>query len=285
MTKRRTFDLVRSLGKAEAALRGQTFLAPLLPGSSARVRIQGLIYQFAIADAQPGWWFCQPIDARNAEVVEEAPAWARGDYLALWPTVHLVLIEQLNEGTWLALPNTITPKQPAGPVVVSLMDGGQPFERIIGRTEGHTIWYDDADHSADPSIAESLRNALSHDIESPNIKGLSAGERAVYALRFEQSYIGRRRRDQQQQEKRLRNALTVGGASLLGYERVSGNDGTLRVHWVRDGVHSTNLVDMKLNVISSGICLSGQDSDFDLASVVGVVAESPWSDSMRDRRR
>ena len=73
-------------------------------------------------------------------------------------------------------------------------------------------------------------------------------------------------------ERRVRDALTVGGARLVGYEA---GEGILRVTWERDGQRSVALVNANLEVVSAGICLSGEDQRFDLASIIGVVNEAP----------
>ena len=64
----------------------------------------------------------------------------------------------------------------------------------------------------------------------------------------------------------------VGGARLIGYEISAG---VLRVTWERDGQRSVTLVNAGLEVVSAGICLSGEDQRFDLASIVGVVRDAP----------
>ncbi len=276
MREQTALNLIETLARDEAALRGQEFLAPLARGGRARLRVRGLIYELVVAGARPGWWSCRMHDARSAEVLGEALPWQRGDYLALWPVLRLVLIEPLAGGAWAALPyNPADAAQRfgfAGPLPLQLVEGGRPFERVIGRVEGRTIWYDDADRRADQAVAEALREALAADHPAPGISALGPGERAAYELLAGRAGAARATTAVARTERRLRHALEIGGARLLGYEATE--DG-LRVTWERAGQRSVTLVGADLGVISAGICLSGEDARFDLASVVGVVGEAP----------
>src|SRR5690349_10497978 len=103
MAKQRTLNLIDSLARDEAALRGQTFLAPLLADGRARLRMHGLVYELAVARAQAGWWLCKALDSTRAGVAEAAQPWQRGAYLALWPALRLVLVERLRDHEWVAL--------------------------------------------------------------------------------------------------------------------------------------------------------------------------------------
>jgi hypothetical protein len=201
--------------------------------------------------------------------MREADPWQRGEYLALWPVLRLVLVEPLQHTDWLALP--YNPSDAAqrfnlgGPLVVRLVEGGQPFDRVIGRVEGTIVWYDEPDRRGDVQIAEQLRHALAERQEEIAIPNLGHGERAAYALLAS-------RWEDQRSEMRLRDALEVAGARLIGYEAIE--DG-LRVIWERDGQRGITIVDPHLGVASAGICLSGQDARFDLTSIVGVVSDAP----------
>ncbi len=301
-TKPSAHSLIESLGREEASLQGQEFLAPLLREGRARLRLQNLVYEVAVANAAPGWWRCRLCDARSAEVVDEALPWQRGDYLALWPALRMVLLEPLRNSTehaWLALPyNPSDARQRfglVGPRIVRLLEGGQPFERIIARVEGSTLWYDEPDRRADPATAEVLREGLAAEHATPPGASLGAGEQAAYHLLLEQRLAARaaaeaeaarraaeaeatRRAAEAEAARRaatldptdrnLRHALEMGGARLIGYEQSRGG---LRVTWERNGQRSVTLVDHDLSVVSAGICLSGQDRCFDLTSIVGVV--------------
>jgi hypothetical protein len=276
MTNNRTLNLIEALIRDEAALRGQPFLAPLLGLGRARMRLAGLVYELEVVEARPGWWMCQALDAHRAAILGAAQPWQRAAYLALWPALRLVLVERLREHDWVAL--ALNPSdafqrfQVRGPLVVRLVEGGQPFERVLGRVEGATVWYDELDRRADPVTAELLRDALAAGCEMPSIAGLSPGEQASYALLSERRVAAAAADQAAHAERRLRDALALGGARLVGYEA---GEGVLRVSWERDGQRSITLVDANLQVVSAGICLSGEDQRFDLTSIVGVVRDAP----------
>jgi len=72
------------------------------------------------------------------------------------------------------------------------------------------------------------------------------------------------------EERRLRRALEAGGGALR--EALDRGDFFL-VEWeTRDGErHTSAIAKTDLTVLSSGICLAGQDRNFDLQSLVGVI--------------
>jgi hypothetical protein len=76
-------------------------------------------------------------------------------------------------------------------------------------------------------------------------------------------------------ELRLRDALHVGGGDLRAF---NDRGAYWLVEWTTaDGQRHTSAVAKgDLTVISSGICLSGRDRDFDLQSLVGVIEGREW---------
>ena len=248
--------------------------------------MRGIVYELHVRGAAPGWWVCRMRDARSAEPAGPAEPWQRGDYLALWPALRMVLLEPLlapvsgaPSTAWLALPaNWAEAKRRFGVdslATVQLVEEGRPFEQVVARVEGRTIWYDDTDRRADPLLAEALREDLAAGRAEPQAGGLTPGLRTAYELLAAGADATSNAPDDGSArgvERRLRRALHIGGARLLSYAYAHGG---LRVEWQRGDQRSTTLVDSALNVVSAGICLSGEDEHFDLASVVGVVAEAP----------
>lgn len=80
----------------------------------------------------------------------------------------------------------------------------------------------------------------------------------------------RHRRRDRTDEGRLRDALHMGGGELREF-RDRGD--FWQVEWMtRNGERHTSAISKDdLTVVSSGICLSGYDRDFDLQSLVGVI--------------
>ena len=82
-------------------------------------------------------------------------------------------------------------------------------------------------------------------------------------------------------EENLRHALAKAGATLLSYSEIpgaGGSPGQLVVEWSESGQRRRyrSTIDPRMTVVSSGICLSGRDRDFDLTSLVSVMTGSPW---------
>jgi len=92
----------------------------------------------------------------------------------------------------------------------------------------------------------------------------------------EQRALLRHKAAADQLETRLRHALAKADATLHSFSQTSGPDGQpgpVIVEWSEHGqrYRYRSTVDANLSVVSSGICLSGRDSDFDLTSLVSVM--------------
>jgi hypothetical protein len=216
-------------------------------------------------------------------------------------------------GTWLALPyNESDARQRFGfamePLPIFFCDpsaGAERFERAIARVDGRTLWFEGPDTLADPTHAEWLRDASSRETDEDHLPGLAASERLALlywrirqlelsqpALAHLSEQIPRQNRQAQRAwlsqqarhaalEASLRHALTKADATLHSFSEVLAPDGTLSqliVEWSEQGEmrRYRSAIDPRLTVVSSGICLSGRDRDFDLTSLVSVMSDAQW---------
>ncbi|GCE21820.1 hypothetical protein [Dictyobacter kobayashii] len=282
-----------------------------------RTRLDGLVYEFRVRERFHGWGRFRPTNESEAQFIEEALPWERGAYLELFPALRVLLLWPDHSGpfpgTWLALPyNEGDARQrfglPMEPLPVFLCDpmaGAERFERVIVRVDGGTLWFEGSDLRADPVHAEWLREASGRQEDNTLLPGLASSERLALLLwcihqlelagtlpatglqapqqRHEQRNWLAGQVQRRALEEQLRHALSKADARLHSFSEINANDGSLRhlvVEWSEHGQRRRyrSLVDPRLTVVSSGICLSGQDRNFDLTSLVNVMAASPsWA--------
>ena len=197
------------------------------------------------------------------------------------------------------------------PMPVHLVNEGSAFEPIIARFDGSAWWFDELDRRAEPQPAELLKEQLRQETMPENVRfpGMTPEMHTLYELALQQTEAyqlrmqhqrevreqqqrqheqghqrqiqreeerrqrGRRhRRSERSDEQRLRDALHMGGGELRDFR--DRGDFWL-VEWTtRNGERHTSAISKNdLTVISSGICLSGYDRNFDLQSVVGVIEQ------------
>ncbi|MBX9256206.1 hypothetical protein H1Q63_20115 [Desmonostoc muscorum CCALA 125] len=270
------FKLINQIAIAQAQLCDTQFIAPCVKGGRVRTRVAGMVYTFRPKPSKfEGWGIFQPVDEKTAMVVEEADLPQIGEYLQHFPQIRLRLAHQLRGQTWLAYPvneaDVRQRLQVVKPIAIHLVTEGIIFDQIIARWNGQSCWFEEIDRRTDPEIVETLQSAVKQliPVEELQFKGITPEIRTVYELAtrriegFSQP---------QQDEKRLRKALQIGGGTLTQFHD-RGDYWT--VDWTTaDGVrHSSAIAKTDLTVISSGICLSGYDRDFDLQSLVGVIEQ------------
>jgi hypothetical protein len=265
-------DAFARLAAAEERFLTSEFLAPVVSGGRVQVRIVGVICSLRIQPGNfTGWGVFRPVSHGEATLVRPAKMAERQRYLELFPLVRLVLIGQ-HENQWLAVPahRGDTRFQVAGAIPVRLVEDAQVFEVIGTRFDGAQFWYAGPDPRSDPAAASYLRQELKKFTPPERLQrpGLTAEERAAYALKYELSEEARRNRE----EDRLRGALAHAGAELKDF--VERQD-VYTVTYTVDGQRHVSAVSKKdLSVQVAGICLSGEDANFDLHSLVGVIREA-----------
>lgn len=270
------FKLINEIANVEAQLCNTQFLAPCVKGGRVRTRVAGMVYTFRPKPSKfEGWGIFQPVDEKTATVVEEADLPQIAEYLQHLPQIRLRLVRQLRGQTWLAYPvneaDVRQRLQVVKPMAIHLVTEGTTFDQIIARWNGHSCWFEEIDRRTDPIIVETLQSAVKQlvPLGELHFKGITPEIRTVYELATAQIDGFHQ---PQQDEKRLKKALHMGGGELKQFQD-RGDYWT--VDWTTaDGVrHSSAIAKTDLTVISSGICLSGYDGDFDLQSLVGVIEQ------------
>lgn len=309
-------NLLNQIAAQESQLVDTQFLAPCVPGGLVRTAVASIVYTFSPQPSDfEGWGIFQPVDGKTAAVVDEPGLPQLAEYLKLLKPLRLRLAYLLQGQTWLAYPVNESDMQQrlgvAKPVLVHLVTEAVAFELIIARFDGAAWWFDELDRRAEPQPAEQLKEYLRQVTlpEAVKFAGMTPEMLTVYDLALQQSEAyqqqqeairlreaqrqqrqrrrpareGRRQQHDQYlrsrqgtDEGRLREALRMGGGDLQDFR----DQGEFwQVEWTtRDGERHTSAISKgDLTVISSGICLSGGDRNFDLQSLVGVVeARDNW---------
>ena len=301
-SREKALRLVEQMRQAEQDLLTREIIAPLLPGGKVRTRIDsilGVVYEFMPDRPFVGWGCFRPLDMRRVTLEREALPWERQEYLEQFPALRALLLwpdeKRKRAGIWWALSYNASdattrfalPDEPFPVYLCDPSDGADRFERVIVRVDGRAYWYGGPDLRANPEHAERLREAR----EETSLAGLSSSERRVLVLdQLHQVDLARARAEQagKRLEDSLRHALTKANAQLLSYREmpgVSGQPGYLVVEW-SDGQEThryRSTIARDMTIISSGICLSGEDRKFDLTSLVSVMVDRPgWQREEQD---
>jgi hypothetical protein len=259
----------------ETAFAGE-FLAPSLCGGAIHVRIAGVVCRFKVdSTAFEGWGIFKAVSPSTAQLVRPAGMAERRRYLDLFPLLRLIVCQR--SGTdWLAIPahQADTRFQIDGMIPVRLIEGAQLFEVIQARFDGAQAWYDGPESRHDPGSSAYLRQALAAMVapQELNRPGLTAEERSAYAANYLPRLRVQIEAARDRVEEKLRSALVHAGAAFREYQE-SGD--VYRVTFDVDGRRHVSVVDRNdLSVRAAGICLSGEDHQFDLKSLVGVLREA-----------
>jgi hypothetical protein len=240
-----------------------------------RVRIAGVVLRLRVDPAGfEGWGVFRPLSTTQARLVREAGLTERRQYLALFPAVRLILAQR-EKRQWFAVPAHQGDGRfrIEGMAPVRLIDEGQLFEIVLARFDGGEFWYESPDRRHDPGAAPYLREALAAMVPPDRLDraGLTAEERTAYALSYVPKLQAQIEAARDRDEERLREALAHAGADLIEYRE---RRDVFRVTYNVGGRRHVSTVDKgDLTVQGAGICLSGEDRKFDLASLVGVLRE------------
>jgi hypothetical protein len=264
------------LGAEEESFMKRHFLAPVVRGHGVRVRIAKVICRMKIEPADfQGWGVFLPITMAEAMLDRQATMSERKRYLELLPGVRMIVCGRTDQQTFVVPASPSDPRcRSSGMLQLQLSEDIEKFETVVARFDGAMFWFDQVDEAIDPSLAMFLRESLTKQVEPDKLarKGLTTGQRYAYALHQAARRAEATLTEAQQREARLRDALAHAGAELRDFSEMHGD---FRVTFEFDGRRHTSFIGKRdLTVRSAGICLSGQDSDFDLSSLVGVLREA-----------
>lgn len=263
------------LARAESAFLAAEFLAPVVRGRGVSVRIAGVRCAFRVVPPEfQGWGVFRPLSHKTAMLARPATAVERRRYLALFPQASVILCGRDRDCASAIVANPDDDRfDGAGPVEVRLTETCNLFDTLLARFDGTQFWFEAINPRADAAAASYLRRELA-DMTDPaalSRPGLTAGQREAYARLHERRLADVRADSMHRGELRFKSALHHVGAALRDFTE-DGN--ASRVTYTIEGRRHTSIVGKHdLNVRSAGICLSGQDEEFDLNSLVGVVRE------------
>ena len=268
--------LIDLLASQEKLLGEVEFIAPCLGGGAIRTSVDNIIYTLKVKPENfSGWGIFQAVNNQEAELIDRASLPQISAYLNLFPALRLRLAYPLKEKTWLAYPINISDMKQrfpeVKPLAVHLVEDATAFEVIIARNNG-SWWFEDVDRQADPKIAVSLNRELQQETtpESIAFSGMTPEMQTVYSLAWQQTETYRKKQQIKRADAKLKNALKQSDGRLETY-RDRGEYWQVEWYSASGEFHSSAIDKRDLTVISSGICLSGRDRDFDLQSLVGVM--------------
>jgi hypothetical protein len=284
MARKKIHEALDRLEAREREFLGAQFLAPVLRGGQVAVRIAGVVCNLRITPRDfEGFGVFQARSHSEATLVRDATMIERRRYLELFASVRLVVCRRDRDAIDAVPVNQADGRFSIEGRIELRLTGQEAnlFDAILARFDGNRFWFDRPDPRAEPAAAAYLRQALlamtaPDDLDRP---GLSPGQRLAYQLNHQARLdeaaaveraraIDQRTRAQQQ----LGDALGHAGAALRDF--VEQGD-QYRVTYEVDGRRHVSIVGKgDLTVQTAGICLSGQDANFDLASLVGVMRES-----------
>lgn len=278
--------LLSRFAAQEADFLKQEFLAPALRGGQIRIRIAGVVCTVRIKPAAfAGWGVFQPNSHAEATLVRKASLAERRSYLELFPLVRLIICRRAGQ-VWHGSAASFGDRRIhlQGMAPVNLAEEVQLFDCVRTRYDGSRFWFHELDTRHDPAAAAYLRSALSDGAEPQDVRrrGLTPEERAAYELNYWEAVRPAHMRSSAEElaglaesdivRSRLRESLSHAGAQLVDYLERADSFRVTFVVGARQYTSSVNKDDLTVQV--AGICLSGQDRNFDLSSLVGVVREA-----------
>ena len=263
--------LIQRLGKEETELPSRTFISPIYNSTSVITLIEGIVHRLEVPSLNPGWYEIRPENLKTAEIVGQAGMSDIEGYLKRLKKLRLILLPK-EIGFFF---HTAVPFKNCGlnfdPLPLYLVsDSAEPFDTIIAGFDGSNLWYWEIDPANNSEKSEYLRERLvkGDKPEAIRFKGLTLEEKVAYALYYS---ILEKKKVLTREGQLKRDVEHAGGKFIKATERKD----HFSITYTVDGNEYTSYVskDTSHQVLTAGICLSGQDTTFDLASLITVLRE------------
>ena len=266
-------DLINSIGEKESSITKRLFVSPICSNNRVATSIAGIVYTFSIPSTKEGWYQIKPVSTKKAKIVGPAQMAEIETYLKIFDKIRIVLCMK-KEGIYYGIPDKankfgFTVNEP---VPVFLCDDAPlDFDRIIARFDGSNFWYDRIDSSNDPVKADYLRQSMLKLVPPDKISfsGLTPEERHSYSLRMalDKKLVADQKKDIIKKDVEFAGAQLVNFTEKKDHYTVTYTVGaqSFTSHISKDPRHM---------IISAGLCLNGNDRNFDLKSLVTVIREA-----------
>lgn len=272
-------DLINKFDALEKDFVGKTLLAPVLRGTTVRVRLGGIVMELKTDDRNfEGYALMKVNDLKSAKIIGKPTLKQTAEYLKLFPRLRMIVIDKF-DGVWWALMFNRSDKRFKldGPVPVRLVSEDRigAFRAIETRCDGANFYYETDNVMHDFGNCVYLNECLRQRVPPDELRysGLMPAEKLAYLMAFlrnDPAYVPGKNGSV---DDRIRYALHHAGAQLSAFWMEKDDESAMYVRFVVDGVPYSCRVNNDLTLQSAGICLSGHDQNFDLASLVGVLRE------------
>ena len=258
-------NLFHKVEKAEKEFLNSEFIAPVAKHSKVSIRILGLVYEFIPTDPDfKGWAILKPLSSIHAKIVGSPSLLQISKYLKNFRKTRMVLCEKRRD-TWIGIDTQFDGQQKP----IRLADGVQLFDEIVTRWDGRNFWFEEKDMSADPSLAHYLRKTLVDldPLEELRKSGLNLFHRRAYRWQL----LLREEKISEVTLDKIQEAVRHAGGSFKSY--IEHSDSFTVIFSIGEGEYRATIEKEDFEILSAGICLSGQDRKFDLQSLVSVAKE------------
>jgi hypothetical protein len=243
-------------------------LAPMLTrGGSVTVMFNNHPYRFKTNVTEPGWYILHPNSPVSATYVRSADFIEVRKFLDELPHFRVISMRRVNGSRWLVFPFNVSEAEiknikviPTSCFLVS--EAIEPFSVVLTRVWGDMLLYDT---SIDSMRGHKFKTALNEELpDPPKVPDTLPEFKIVYKLLANQIIEAKKKSI----KTMISDAVGFLGGNLVGFNE-SGNG--YIINWNDGKTNFETRVDGDLRVTSSGICLSGRDSEQTMSSIVSVM--------------